>query len=177
MLREVEDQMMERMLGVEDGGAGRSGCAEFGDCGHFHFPFRAILVLSPGLHAFPGCRCGATCLPREGKPVGCDASNSPITAGTTFLREKVEILFWRSPPAPGGLTRARYLKQRPRIEGYIRGLARDGMAVLRFARHKLRAALKGTEARDGPQYWSCRAGRTGEEVAAGLMTMCAALGP
>ena len=28
LLCKVEDQMMERMLGVEDGGAGRSNCAE-----------------------------------------------------------------------------------------------------------------------------------------------------
>ena len=28
LLCKVEDQMMERMLGVEDGGAGRGNCAE-----------------------------------------------------------------------------------------------------------------------------------------------------
>ncbi|ANY83772.1 hypothetical protein BB934_36700 (plasmid) [Microvirga ossetica] len=93
-----------------------------------------------------------------------------------------------------GLSRARYLKQRPRIEGYIRGLACDGTAVLRFARHKLRAALTGDrrERWSAIQWW-CRgislcdlagpdqsgAGPAGpgEGAAPGLMTMCAALGP
>jgi hypothetical protein len=39
LLNEVKDQMMERMLRVEDGGAGRDGHAEFGDGAHFQlFP-------------------------------------------------------------------------------------------------------------------------------------------
>ena len=105
LLREVEDQVMERMLGVEDGGAGRSGCAEFGDCGHFHFPFGAILVLSPGLHASSGCRCGSTCLPREGKLVGCDASNSLITDGTISSVTRSKSFSGDRPRLPGAVPR------------------------------------------------------------------------